>query len=89
MQGLNYNNLLLETRLNGETVQSERTKDLIFDVNSIVSYVSKYFTLMPGDIIFTGTPGSTQAMNPGDVIEIEIEGVGILRNHVRASVTCP
>jgi 2-keto-4-pentenoate hydratase/2-oxohepta-3-ene-1,7-dioic acid hydratase in catechol pathway len=78
--GLNYDDLLLETRLNGEVVQSERTKDLIFDVDTIVSYVSRYVTLLPGDVIFTGTPQTTRAFKPGDVVEVEIEGVGVLRN---------
>jgi 2-keto-4-pentenoate hydratase/2-oxohepta-3-ene-1,7-dioic acid hydratase in catechol pathway len=83
--GLNYNDLLLQTRLNGEVVQSERTKDLIFDVDTIVSYVSRYVTLLPGDVIFTGTPQTTRAFRPGDVIEVEVEGVGVLRNRaVRA-----
>jgi 2-keto-4-pentenoate hydratase/2-oxohepta-3-ene-1,7-dioic acid hydratase in catechol pathway len=80
--GLNYNDLLLQTRLNGEVVQSERTKDLIFDVATIVSYLSRYLTLEPGDVIFTGTPQTTRAMKPGDVVEIEVEGVGVLRNPV-------
>ena len=80
--GLNFNDLLLQTRLNGEIVQSERTKDLIFDVPTIVSYVSRYITLEPGDVIFTGTPQTTRAMRPGDVVEIEVEGVGVLRNRV-------
>jgi 2-keto-4-pentenoate hydratase/2-oxohepta-3-ene-1,7-dioic acid hydratase in catechol pathway len=80
--GLNADDLLLQTRLNGEVVQSQRTKDLIFDVRSIVSYVSQYVTLVPGDVIYTGTPGSTKAINPGDVVEVEVEGVGILRNPV-------
>lgn len=80
--GLNYNDLLLQTRLNGVVVQSQRTKDLIFDVATIVSYVSRYVTLEPGDVIYTGTPGTTKAMNPGDTVEIELEGVGVLRNRV-------
>jgi 2-keto-4-pentenoate hydratase/2-oxohepta-3-ene-1,7-dioic acid hydratase in catechol pathway len=80
--GLNYNDLLLETRVNGEVVQSQRTKDLIFDVAEIVSYVSRYVTLMPGDVIYTGTPGTTKALKPGDVVEVEVEGVGVLRNRV-------
>jgi 2-keto-4-pentenoate hydratase/2-oxohepta-3-ene-1,7-dioic acid hydratase in catechol pathway len=80
--GLNYDDLLLQTRLNGETVQSERTKDLIFDVSTIVSYISRYITLEPGDVIFTGTPQTTRPMKPGDVVEIEVEGVGVLRNRV-------
>jgi 2-keto-4-pentenoate hydratase/2-oxohepta-3-ene-1,7-dioic acid hydratase in catechol pathway len=80
--GLNYDDLLLQTRLNGTVVQSQRTKDLIFNVSEIVSYVSRYVTLMPGDIIYSGTPGSTRAMKPGDVVEVELEGVGVLRNPV-------
>ncbi len=50
-----------------------------------MSYVSRYVTLLPGDLIFTGTPGSTKAMKPGDVVEVEIEGIGILRNKVTAA----
>jgi len=84
VSGLNYNDLLLETRLNGETVQSERTKDLLHNVEQIVSYISQYVTLLPGDVIFTGTPGSTRPLKVGDVVEIEIEGVGILSNQVIA-----
>jgi len=80
--GLNYNDLLLQTRLNGEIRQSERTKDLVYDVEAIVSYISHYVTLLPGDLIFTGTPGTTKAMKPNDIVEIELEGVGILRNKV-------
>ena len=78
--GLNYDDLLLQTKLNGEVVQSQRTKDLIFDVATIVSYLSRYVTLEPGDVIFTGTPGTTRAFKAGDTIEVEIEGIGTLRN---------
>lgn len=81
-RGVDYNDLLLQTRVNGQVVQSERTKDLIFDVRDIVSYVSRYVTLEPGDLIFTGTPGSTSALAPGDVVEVELEGVGVLANRV-------
>ena len=79
--------MLVESRLNGEVRQSQRTSDLIFPVPLIVSYVSRFVTLVPGDIIYTGTPGKTKAMAPGDVIEIEVEGVGVLRNRIaRATV---
>ena len=81
--GLDFDDLLLQTRLNGEVVQSQRTKDLIFDVRTIVSYVSRFVTLEPGDLIYTGTPGTTKPMKPGDVVEVELEGVGILRNTVK------
>lgn len=80
--GLNYGDLLLQTRVNGEVMQSQRTKDLIFDVPTIVSYVSRYVTLEPGDVIYTGTPGTTKPMKPGDVVEVEIEGIGVLRNKI-------
>jgi 2-keto-4-pentenoate hydratase/2-oxohepta-3-ene-1,7-dioic acid hydratase in catechol pathway len=87
VQGLNYNDLLVQSRVNGEVRQSQRTNDLIFCVDHVIHYVSRYVTLFPGDIIYTGTPGNTKAMVPDDLVEIEIEGVGVLRNHVsRATV---
>ena len=81
-RGVDYDDLLLQTRLNGEVKQSQRTKDLIFGAAAIVSFVSRYVTLEAGDMIFTGTPGTTSAMQPGDVVEVELEGVGVLRNTV-------
>ena len=81
--GLNYNDLLLETRLNGETVQSQRTSDLLFNIAECISHISHYITLLPGDAIFSGTPGRTSSMVGGDVVEVEIEGIGILRNPVK------
>ncbi len=82
VQGLNYNDLLLQSRLNGVVKQSQRTSDLMFDVETIVSYISQFITLLPGDVIYSGTPGQTQAMKAGDIIEVEVEGVGVLRNTV-------
>jgi 2-keto-4-pentenoate hydratase/2-oxohepta-3-ene-1,7-dioic acid hydratase in catechol pathway len=81
--GLDYNDLQVQSRVNGEVRQTGRSSDLIFDIETIVSYVSKYVTLFPGDVIYTGTPGQTMAMQPGDVVEIEVEGVGVLRNTVQ------
>ena len=63
-------------------VQSERTSDFIFDCSTFLSWVSGWVTLMPGDIVYTGTPGATRRLFPGDVVEVEIEGVGVLRNPV-------
>jgi len=80
--GLDYNNLKLETRVNGEIRQSSNTNELVFSPDEILSYCSKYVTLLPGDVIFTGTPGKTQAVSKGDTIEVEIEGIGVLRNTV-------
>lgn len=82
VSGLDYRNLLVESRLNGKTMQSQNSRDHIHDVPAIVSHISKYATLYPGDVIFTGTPGETSAMVPGDVVEIEVEGVGVLQNRI-------
>lgn len=79
---LDYSNLLLETRLNGESVQKQTTADLIFDCATIISRISGWVTLLPGDIVYTGTPGSTKKLSKGDVVEVEIEGIGVLRNPV-------
>lgn len=79
---IDYGNLQLQTRLNGTVVQAQRTSDLLFDVPTIVSYITQFVTLYPGDLVFTGTPGSTAALKSGDVVEVEIEGVGTLRNAV-------
>jgi 2-keto-4-pentenoate hydratase/2-oxohepta-3-ene-1,7-dioic acid hydratase in catechol pathway len=87
VRGIDYGDVLLQTRLNGEVVQKQRTSDLLFDCPTIVSFISHYVTLMPGDAIYTGTPGATRKMSPGDVVEVDIEGAGILRNPVRSGAS--
>lgn len=82
--GANYDDLLLTTRVNGQVRQQQRTSDLIHNAAAIVSYASRFVTLEPGDLIYTGTPGKTQEIKPGDVVEVELEGVGVLRNPVKA-----
>ena len=82
VSGLDFSNLLLQTRLNGSVVQNQYTSDLIFDGSMIVSWISQFVTLTPGDVIYTGTPGSTSRMREGDLVEVEIEGIGVLRNRV-------
>ncbi len=82
VSGLDYGDLKLETRLNGEIVQKQTTADLIFDCPTIVSWISGWVTLEPGDAIYTGTPGNTRRLTPGDVVEVEIEGIGLLTNPV-------
>lgn len=82
--GLNYDDLRLQLRQNGETKQDERTSKLIHDCSALVSGISQVCTLQPGDMIFTGTSGVTQPIAAGDVIEVELEGVGVLRNKVVA-----
>jgi 2-keto-4-pentenoate hydratase/2-oxohepta-3-ene-1,7-dioic acid hydratase in catechol pathway len=84
-RGLDYGNLAIQTRLNGNVMQKDSTSHLVHDCHSVVSYISRYVTLMPGDMIFTGTPGKTSPMKAGDVVEVEIEGIGVLRNPIRAA----
>jgi len=76
--------LRLLTRLDGETVQQQSTADLLFDCAECVEFASRYVTLEQGDVIFTGTPGQTRPMRPGSTVEVMIEGIGTLRNPVRA-----
>jgi 2-keto-4-pentenoate hydratase/2-oxohepta-3-ene-1,7-dioic acid hydratase in catechol pathway len=83
VDGLDPANLELQTRVNGEVKQRGNTRLLIHDVAHIISFASRVMTLEPGDLIFTGTPGSTPTLSPGDVVEVEIEGIGVLRNPVR------
>jgi len=77
-------NLRIQCRLNGNTVQDSNTRHMIFPVPEIIAFISKNFTLMPGDVIATGTPAGVGPIQPGDVVEIEIEKIGILRNPVIA-----
>ena len=81
--------IALTTRVNGETRQSDRTKRMIFSFRYLINYISTFTTLVPGDVIITGTPTGAGArldpprfLTPGDVIEVEADGLGILRNGV-------
>ncbi len=75
-------NLPIRSFLNGSIRQSSTTEQLIFDIREVVSFVSQCFTLLPGDLIATGTPGKTGIMAPGDTIEVEIETIGRLKNTI-------
>jgi 2-keto-4-pentenoate hydratase/2-oxohepta-3-ene-1,7-dioic acid hydratase in catechol pathway len=81
--GIDYNNVLLTTRLNGEIVQQENTRNMIHKPAKVVSWLSRYFTLEPGDLVFMGTPGTTRSLQSGDVVEVQIEGLGTLSNRIR------
>jgi 2-keto-4-pentenoate hydratase/2-oxohepta-3-ene-1,7-dioic acid hydratase in catechol pathway len=81
---LDPSHLRIMARINGATRQDSNTSDLLFDVPTLVSYLSQAVTLEPGDVIITGTPAGVGAVLPGDVMEIEIEGIGVLRNPVVA-----
>jgi 2-keto-4-pentenoate hydratase/2-oxohepta-3-ene-1,7-dioic acid hydratase in catechol pathway len=76
--------LRIQCRLNGKTVQDSNTRHMIFPILEIIAFISKNFTLMPGDVIATGTPAGVGPIQPGDIVEIEIEKIGILRNPVVA-----
>lgn len=76
--------LMITSRVNGETKQKSNTSNLIFSIPYLISYLSHVLTLLPGDIISTGTPGGISGMQPGDKVEIEIEGLGILENVIEA-----
>ena len=82
--GLDPTNLDVIARLNGELRQNANTSDLLFSVAKLVSYISDSMLLLPGDVIMTGTPSGVGPIAPGDVVEIEISGVGVLRNPVVA-----
>ncbi len=84
VSGFDWRRGRVATRLNGHGVQSGGFHELLFDPPSIVSFVSQYATLFPGDVIYTGTPGKTGALRPGDTVEVDIPGIGVLRNRVRA-----
>jgi 2-keto-4-pentenoate hydratase/2-oxohepta-3-ene-1,7-dioic acid hydratase in catechol pathway len=76
--------LHLSTKVNGELKQDGRTSQLIHDISAIVQYVTAAFTMLPGDVILTGTPAGVGPIVAGDVVEVEIEGLGALRNPVAA-----
>ena len=79
---LDPSDLSLETCLNGEIRQQTRTSQLIFNVFELVSFISHVMTLLPGDVIATGTPAGIGPMQPGDTVEVKIEGIGTLRNYI-------
>ena len=77
---LDVSNLRIQTRLDGQTRQDGSTADMIFDVETLVSYVSSAFTLLPGDVILTGTPAGVGLVEAGQRVDVEIEGIGTLSN---------
>ena len=77
-------NLEILCRVNGKVTQHSNTRHMIFKIPEIIAFVSKNFTLEPGDIIITGTPSGVGPLRHGDVVEVEIEGIGILKNPVKA-----
>ena len=79
---LDVRDIRLVTRVNSEIRQDGRTSQMVFGVDFLIRYISNMMTLLPGDVIATGTPSGVSKMNSGDVCEVEIEGIGTLKNRV-------
>jgi 2-keto-4-pentenoate hydratase/2-oxohepta-3-ene-1,7-dioic acid hydratase in catechol pathway len=77
------NDAVLETRINGDVRQQGRTTDMVFGVATLIEYITGFMTLLPGDVLLTGTPEGVGPLAAGDVVEIEVEGAGVLANTVR------
>ena len=85
--GLDPTNLAIATRVNGAVKQASRTSQMTFPPAFLVAYISRMMTLFPGDLILTGTPAGIGPLAPGDVVEVEIEGIGVLMNRVSAAMS--
>ncbi len=85
MTELNPENVAVTTRVNGEIKQRANTSSMAFSVSFLLRYISRVMTLFPGDLIATGTPAGVSRLQDGDVVEVEVEGVGVLRNPVVTS----
>ena len=83
VKDINPNKVKIECLLNDKIVQSSNTKNFIFKVEKLISFISKVMTLEPGDIVTTGTPAGIGPMKNGDKVEVRIEGIGVLENFVR------
>jgi 2-keto-4-pentenoate hydratase/2-oxohepta-3-ene-1,7-dioic acid hydratase in catechol pathway len=83
--GVDPSDLAIETRVNGAVKQASRTSQMTFPPAFLVAYISRMMTLLPGDLILTGTPAGIGPLAPGDIVEVEIEKIGILKNRVSAT----
>jgi 2-keto-4-pentenoate hydratase/2-oxohepta-3-ene-1,7-dioic acid hydratase in catechol pathway len=82
--GVDPTDVRIETRLNGDVVQNATTADMVFGVATLIEFVTTFMTLLPGDVIMTGTPEGVGKLEPADRVEVEIEGIGVLSNTVEA-----
>jgi 2-keto-4-pentenoate hydratase/2-oxohepta-3-ene-1,7-dioic acid hydratase in catechol pathway len=82
--GLAWDELEVVGRVNGTERQRGRAADMAFGIPFLLSHISSFMTLQPGDIVATGTPAGVGPLTPGDVVEVEVSGVGVLRNPVEA-----
>ena len=84
MKGLDWRTLEVIGRVNGVERQRGNTAQMIFSIPDLLSYISAIMTLEPGDLVATGTPAGVSPLSPGDVVEVEIPGIGVLSNPVRS-----
>ena len=82
VSGWAFRDKAVETRVNGRVVQSGNTKEMMWDMHYLVADLARTITLEPGDVILSGTPANSRPVEPGDVVEVEVEGLGCLRNHI-------
>ena len=82
VSGWDFREKAIETRVNGRVVQSGNTKEMMWDMHYLVADLARNITLEPGDVILSGTPANSRPVEPGDVVEVEVEGLGCLRNHI-------
>jgi len=86
VSGIDPSALRLQTFLNGSLKQEARTNTLIFSIPTLIEYISAAFTLEPGDVVTTGTPAGVGAVQPGDVVEVRVDEIGVLRNRIVAAI---
>jgi 2-keto-4-pentenoate hydratase/2-oxohepta-3-ene-1,7-dioic acid hydratase in catechol pathway len=83
VEGLDWRTLEVTTRLNGAVRQHGKTSEMVYGIPAIIAFISSVMTLEPGDLIATGTPAGVGRLATGDIVEVEVSGVGVLRNPVR------
>jgi len=86
VEGWDFHGKGIETRVNGRTAQSGTTDEMIWDMHYLVADLARTITLVPGDVILSGTPANSRPVQPGDVVEVDVEGLGVLRNHIEEGV---
>jgi len=79
---LDPTDVFLQTRVNGEVRQQATTTDMVFGIAELIEYITSFMTLLPGDVLLTGTPEGVGPLSPGDVVEVQVDGIGVLSNPV-------
>jgi 2-keto-4-pentenoate hydratase/2-oxohepta-3-ene-1,7-dioic acid hydratase in catechol pathway len=82
---LDPTDVFLQTRVNGEPRQQATTSDMVFGIAELIEYITSFMTLLPGDVLLTGTPEGVGKLEPGDVVEVDVDGIGVLSNPVASS----